>query len=139
MKIWMSCALFVGAVLMPAVTIAAGASMKEGLWEISTTMEMPGMPFQAPPSVYRHCYTREDLKDDKQVIPQHQGDCRVTDMKRDGSRMTWKVVCTGENKGKGEGEIAFQGDSAYDGSMKIEMNDMKMTSRYKARRVGACP
>jgi Protein of unknown function (DUF3617) len=139
MKIRMRCVILVSAALMPVTAVSAVASMKEGLWEITTTMEMPGMPYQPPASVYRHCYTREDLKDEKQVLPKQQGDCRVTDMKRDGSRMTWKIVCSGENKGKGEGEITFRGDSAYDGSMNIEMNEMKMTGRYKARRVGACP
>ena len=127
------------ALFAPAVAFAAGATMKEGLWEITSTMEMPGMPFQPPPSTYSHCYTREDLKDDAQVVPRQQGDCRVTDMKRAGARVTWKVVCTGDNKGTGTGEILFKGDSAYEGSMKFVMQEMSMTSHYTARRVGACP
>jgi hypothetical protein len=123
---------------MPAAAMAAEAAMKEGLWEITSTMEMPGMPFQPPPATYRHCYTKEELKDEKQALPKQQGDCKVTDMKRNGSRITWKVLCTGENKGTGEGEIIFRGDTAYDGSMNFDMQEMKMTSRYKARRLGEC-
>jgi hypothetical protein len=138
MNLRTGCFILLGAVMMPAAAMAAGTTMKEGLWEITTTMEMPGMPYQLPPTTYSHCYTKEDLKDEKQALPKQQGDCKVTDMKRHGSKVTWKVVCTGENKGTGEGEIVFQGDTAYDGSMKFDMEQMKMTSRYKARRVGEC-
>jgi Protein of unknown function (DUF3617) len=138
MNFWARSAILFCAVMMPALAIAAGTPMKEGLWEITSTMEMPGMPYQPPPTTFRHCYTREDLRDEKQVLPKQQGDCKVADMKRNGSRIAWKVTCTGEHKGTGEGEIIFRGDTAYEGSMKFAMDEMKMTSRYKARRIGAC-
>ena len=130
--------LIVG-MMFPAVAMADGTPMREGLWEITTTMEMPGMPFQPPPAKSRHCYTKEELRDAKKRVPSARGDCTVTDLKYSGKKMVWKVACTGENKGTGEGEMVYQSDSAYEGKMKFDMQEMSMTSRYKARRVGECP
>ncbi len=138
MNTWISCVFILGALFLSTVAPAVGAGMKDGLWEITTNTEMPGMPYQPAPSTMTHCYTKEDLKDDKQIVPKQDGNCKVTDMKHTGSKMTWKMSCTGDNKSKGEGEIVYKGDTAYDGFMKFEMEGMKITSRYKAKRVGAC-
>ena len=138
MKIRIICAILSGAFIIPGAASAAGGGMKEGLWEITTSMDMPGMPFQPAPTKVTRCYTKEDLKDDSKVIPKQEGDCKITDMKHTGSKVTWKIVCTGKSKGKGQGEIIYKGDSAYDGSMKLEMEGMEVTSHYKARRIGAC-
>ena len=131
-------AVICSALLLPATIQAAGSPMQEGLWEISTTMSMPGMPYKIPPTKVTHCYTKEDLKDNRNAVPKQQGDCKVTDMKTSGNRTTWKMVCTGNSAGKGEGEIVYNGSTAYEGSMKMETQGMKMTSKYKAKRIGVC-
>jgi len=138
MKIRIICAILSGAFIIPIAASAAGGGMKEGLWEITTSMDMPGMPFQPAPTKVTRCYTKEDLKDDSKVIPKQEGDCKITDMKHTGNKVSWKMVCTGKSKGKGHGEIVYKGDTAYDGTMKFEMEKMEVTSRYKARRIGAC-
>ena len=138
MKFRIICAILLGACIIPGAASAAGGGMKDGLWEITTSMEMPGMPFTPAPTKVTHCYTKEDLKDDRNVVPKQDGDCKLIDMKHAGNKVSWKMVCTGKSKGKGQGEIAYKGDSAYDGTMKFEMEGMEMTSRYKARRIGAC-
>jgi len=126
-------------ILSFAVTSAQGASgMKDGLWEISTTIEMPGLPFQPPPVTMSHCYTKEDVLDQKKVVPEPEGDCKVTSLNTTGSKVAWQIVCTGKNAAKGEGEITFSGDSAYEGVMKMEMEGMSMTSNYSAKRTGPC-
>lgn len=130
--------LFSAALLMPAAVLAAGSPMQEGLWEISSTMSMPGMPYKIPPTKVTHCYSKEDLRDSQKTIPPQQGDCKVTDMKSSGNRVTWKLVCTGQSAGKGEGEIVYRGATAYEGKMKMETQGMVMTSKYKAKRIGAC-
>lgn len=130
--------------LLLAITVITSTSegaapgMKEGLWEITTTTEMTGMPIKPAPVTITHCYTKEDVKSSKEVIPKQQGNCTITDMKQSGSKITWKMICTGENAGKGEGEMVFKGDTAYEGYQKFTMQGMKMTSRYKAKRIGNC-
>jgi len=121
-----------------ATSAQAGSGMKDGLWEIATTIEMPGLPFQPPPVTMNHCYTKEDVQDQKKVVPEPEGDCKVTSLKTTGSKVTWQIVCTGKNAAKGEGEITFKGDSAYEGAMKMDTEGMTMTSRYSAKRLGPC-
>jgi hypothetical protein len=128
----------VGVLLLPATLFAAPSPMQEGLWEINTTTKMRGMSYEMSHTKVTHCYTKEELKDNKKVVPQQKGDCKVTDMKYSGNKMTWKMVCTGKNKSKGEGEMVFKGAIAYEGSMKMETQGMLMTSKYKAKRIGDC-
>lgn len=132
------CVVLLGAIMLPATLPAAEPSMKEGLWEISSTMEMPGMPFKPPPTTVTHCYSKEDVQNEQRALPQQQDDCKITDMQRSGGKVSWKVSCNGKNPGKGEGEIVFKGNTAYEGTMKFELENMKMTTRYEAKRIGDC-
>lgn len=130
--------LLCGITLVALAGSAAAAGMKPGLWEITTTTEMPGMPFTPPPMTVTHCYTPEDVKDQQSVVPKQEGDCRITDLRSTGSRVTWKMVCSGKQQGKGSGEITFSGSTAYQGKMKFTTEGMTMNSSYKAKRLGEC-
>lgn len=121
-----------------ATTAQGAAEMKDGLWEISTTIEMPGLPFQPPPTTMTHCYGTNDVRDLKQFVPSQDADCKVTDLKTNGNKVSYTVNCTGQNTVKGEGEVILKGDSAYEGFMKMNMEGMDMTTRYSAKRVGPC-
>ena len=127
---------WVGAVLLliPGWAVAADG-MKPGLWEITSKVDMPGMPFQPPPTTVKHCYTAQEVKESP--VPK-DNNCKVTDLKTSGSKTTWKVECTGEAAGKGEGEITYQGDSAYEGKTRMQTQGMTMAVQYKAKRVGDC-
>lgn len=119
---------------LPTPSAAAG-TMKPGLWEITTSMEMPGMPFQPPAQTMRHCYTEQEVKEGP--VPK-DNNCRITELKATGSKTSWKMECRGELAGKGEGEIVYQGDSAYEGKSRLQAQGMTMTSKYKAKRIGEC-
>jgi hypothetical protein len=122
---------------LPAVALGADAGMSEGLWEISASMDVPGMPFKLPPQKVQHCYTKEELaKTDG--VPEQQKDCKMVENKKVGNKVTWKVVCTGKNKGKGEGEIVFTSATSYDGWMKFDADGQVMTTKYTAKRLGDC-
>ena len=120
--------------MIPAWSVAADG-MKPGLWEITTKVDMPGMPFQPPPTTVKHCYTAQEVKESP--VPK-DNNCKVTDLKTTGSKTTWKVECTGEAAGKGEGEISYQGDSAYEGKTRMQTQGMTMSMQYKAKRLGDC-
>src|SRR5512146_2404759 len=92
------CGTLLASLLLPALVLAAAPAMKEGMWEITTTTVMPDMPFQMPPVTVKHCYTREELKE-QNYVPQQDDKCKVTESKLSGNKFTWKVVCTGESKG----------------------------------------
>lgn len=125
----------VGFLLLLPSMAAAAETMKPGLWEITTSMEMPGMPFQPPPQIVRHCYTPQDVKEE--LIPRDD-DCKVNDLKSSGGKVSWKMECKGEMAGKGEGEIVYQGDSAYEGKTRMQTQGITVATKYKARRIGEC-
>ncbi len=130
--------LLLGTITLYASAFAAAPGMKDGLWEITTITVMPGMPFSSPPVTVTHCYTKEDVKKDQQIVPKQEGNCSISEMKKSGSKTSWKILCTGKNEGKGEGEILFKGDSAYEGSQRFSTQGMNITSKYKAKRIGEC-
>ncbi len=120
--------------------------MREGLWEISTRMEMPGMPKMPKgmpgmgETTMKHCYRKEDLRDEKSVVPQGQNDpnCVVKNIRTKGSKVTWEVQCKG-GQGGGSGEMEYHGDS-YQGMMKSTHPQMKgeMVMHYRGKRIGDC-
>lgn len=127
--------LLAGALLSLPLSAPAADTMKPGLWEITTTMEMPGMPFQPPAQSVRHCYTAEEVRE--RPVPQDD-QCRITGLKTVGSTTSWKFECRGEMAGKGEGEITYRGDTAYEGKSRMQVEGMTMTTSYQGRRIGDC-
>ena len=118
---------------------AAGMALAQGTddqWEISSKMEMPGMPMSMPAQVMRVCVAKNAKDDD--FIPK-QGDCRVVDSKRVGNKLTYKMTCTTPEPSTVEGETQFAA-AAYDGKMRMTMtkSNQSMQMTYSGKRVGAC-
>lgn len=122
--------------LVPAISLAANG-MRDGLWEISSQVEMPGMPMKIPPRVMKHCYSKEDVKDQKTVISKDKN-CSVTDLKTSGNKVTWTMKCTGPNAATMTGETVFGSDS-YASVMHMKTEGQNMTTKVKGTRLGACP
>ena len=122
--------------VLPA-TIFAAETMREGYWELITTTEMPGMPMEIPPTKIKHCYTKEDVKDQRKTISTDKN-CTITDFKQSGNKISWKMKCTGENSGVFSGETIFKTD-AYDSTMKMQTQGQTMNMKVKAKRLGNCP
>ena len=126
-------AFFVLALAASPVALAQGT---DDQWEISSKMEMPGMPMAMPAQVTRVCVAK-NAKDDA-FIPK-QGDCKVVDSKRTGNKLTYKMTCSTPEPSIVEGETQF-GSSAYDGRMRMTMtsSNQSMQMTYAGKRVGAC-
>jgi len=124
------------ALVLPATSFAAD-TMREGYWELITTMEMPGMPMKMAPTKLKYCYTKEDVKDQKKSISTDKN-CTVTDLKQSGNKVTWKMKCTGKNAGVFNGETVYKKD-AYDSTMKMQTQGQTMNIKVKAKRLGDCP
>ena len=126
-------------VLLPAAAPAADG-IRPGMWDITSVMEVPGMPMGMPPTTVKHCYTKDDVKDEKKMISRDK-DCTVTDFKRSGNKVAWKMKCTGKNAGTFTGESVFSGDS-YTSAMKMESEGGKgrtMNMKVNGKRTGNCP
>ena len=108
------------------------------LYEVTVKMEMAGMPMQMPAITQRNCVKKGG--NDADLVP-HQENCKVTDVKRTGNRMTFALACTGRDAMKGTGDFTFAGDG-YSGQIrlmgKMENEDVQMTQAITGRRIGAC-
>lgn len=118
----------------------AQIAAREGKWEITVEMEMPGMPMKLPATKVTQCLTKEDLADPGKSAPRGPKDnsnCQTSDYKVDGNKVTWSMECKGKEAMTGTGEIVFAADS-YDGWMKIVTAGTEMTMTYSAERLGEC-
>ena len=131
-------------------TIGAAASpnMKYGLWEITTSMEMKGMPmpFAMKPMTQTQCISKKDVENPEKTVPQtskENKDCKIKDYKVAGNRVTWKTVCTGKNPMTSTGEITYNQGTSYEGSMTMDTEGnakktMHMVYHFKGKRIGDC-
>jgi Protein of unknown function (DUF3617) len=131
--------------------------MKEGLYEITTSMEMSGMPgmpggmqgMKMPAMTVQHCVTKKDVEEGSQKMFGQKGprggempkDCEMKDFKMDGNTASYKMICTGEHKMDMDTSITFGGDG-YKGTTKMKMDQggqaMNMTSTFESKYKGAC-
>lgn len=126
-------------------THAASPNMKEGLWEITMKMEMPGMPAGMPPQIMQQCITKKDMEDPRKTAPggtdPKDSRCQVSDYKLQGNTATWNMACKGENAMTGSGSITYSGTS-YSGTNKMTMTrggkNQTMSMQYSARHLGDC-
>lgn len=123
-------------------SFAEAAGMQPGLWEITTTMEMTGMPMKMPAQTVRHCYTQKELDQGKNSVPlSDDKNCQVKDYKSKGNSASWTVVCTGKDAMTGTGTMTFT-PTSYTGKMRAKVKDggetMDMTYSYAAKRIGNC-
>ncbi|HET6437248.1 MAG TPA: DUF3617 family protein [Anaeromyxobacter sp.] len=113
---------------------AAGERLRAGLWEVTATVELPGAGSPAP-TKQTECLSQEDVEADR--VPEiAQGVCRVTDARRSGDKVTWKLDCG--SLGKGEGEIVYRSPTSYDGWMKLETAGAVVRTTIQARRLRDC-
>jgi len=117
--------------ILVTVTVVAQGPRRDGNWEVTMTMDMPGMPqgMNMPPFKTTQCITPEEAKDPNKTIPQrpagrggasNPNDCKVSDYKEEGNRITWSMKCEGAQPMSGTGEFVYAGDS-YTGTMKMDM------------------
>jgi hypothetical protein len=137
-------AVSVSAALL-ALSIAAFAQgpRRDGNWEVKMEMEMAGMPPGMPPFTSTQCITPEEANDPNKLTPQGRGrgrgnqDCKATDQKVEGNKVTWSMKCEGEMPMTGTGEFVYAGDT-YTGTIKMDTGRGAMTMKYSGKRLGDC-
>ncbi|CAD7781789.1 MAG: hypothetical protein KCCBMMGE_01754 [Candidatus Methanoperedenaceae archaeon GB37] len=115
--------------------IAEAQNMKEGLWQITMTIEMPGMPMQMPPQTYTHCLTKKDMVPQKEEPNQ---ECRMVKRDIEGDTVTWVMECkTSEGTAVFNGKVTYKRDS-FEGIIKMKQSGMEMTQNLKGKWIGEC-
>jgi hypothetical protein len=122
--------------------LAQGSSspMREGNWEVTVKMTMPGMGMEMPPMKQMQCVTAAMIKDPQSALPKGpgQGDCKVTNYKLSGNSATYTMTCK-EPPMTAEGEMKYSSPDAYTGTLKLDMGGQIMTLVHDAKRIGDCP
>jgi hypothetical protein len=117
------------------VTAGKGVNMKEGKWEITSTVSMEGMPAgMMKPQTFTTCLKQTDY------VPKNadQKDCTMKDVNVSGNTVSWEAICKDTS---GKGTITYAGDT-YDGAMEMTMKeggkDMNMKMTMKGKHIGPC-
>jgi uncharacterized protein DUF3617 len=135
--------LMAAAICVTASVLAQGR--RDGKWEVTIDMDMPGMPMKMQPMTTTQCVTKEqaDARDVQKMFPQGRGgrgdqNCTYTDQKIEANKVSWKMACAGQMPMSGSGEMTF-GDDAYTGTVTMDMSGRgTMTMHYTGKRVGDC-
>ena len=124
-----------------ACAALALAEPKEGLWEIKTTMEMPGMPMKMPATTTQTCIKKDDMVPKPAAQKGQPQECKTTEQKVSGDTVSYAMECT--SKGTTtviSGKMTYTGE-AMEGSttMKVSGRDsMEMTSKVTGKYIGQC-
>jgi hypothetical protein len=123
---------------MIAAALPVAAQGSDDQYDVTIKMEMAGVPMPMPPISQRLCVKRGGS--DADLVPR-QENCRVSDAARAGSRLTFRIACTGNNPMTGNGDFALDA-AGYNGQIrlkgKMDGQDVEMTQAINARRVGSC-
>ncbi len=119
----------------------AWAQLKDGLWEMTTSVEMKGMPQAMPPTIFRQCITKSD------PVPKNQDknfECKTTGQKISGNAVSYSVECKGKDSVMlTTGKTTYSG-SAMEGTSTTNFKvkgqpEMQMTNKMKGKYIGPCP
>lgn len=103
------------------------------LWEVTSKMSMEGMPMEMPAQTMRVCSAKEWTE----PPPGGPGECKTSDFKRNGNKISWTTTCSGPPAMTGVGEITRDGD-AYTGAIRFSSDEANMIVKLNGRRVGSC-
>ena len=116
-----------------AVAALVHAQGADELWQMTTRMEMEGM--QLPAAQQQVCMKKGETR--AEGLGQQDPNCKVTEQRRTGNKLAWKVVCTGENAMTGTGEMTRNRDT-LEGRMLMKGKDGEMKIAYAGKLAGTC-
>ncbi|HMK55571.1 MAG TPA: DUF3617 domain-containing protein [Dissulfurispiraceae bacterium] len=131
--IWVVLVVAITALTVPVAF--AAPNMQDGLWEITTTVEMKGMPSgMMKPMTHTSCLTHKDSVPEKPA----KSDCKMSDMNSSGNTVTWTMTCPDSVS---KGNITYSG-STFEGTTDTTVNHggqkMQVRNKMKGKRIGPC-
>jgi hypothetical protein len=150
------------AIVATALTVgpAIASHGKAGLWDVTVTMNMPGMPDMSklPPEAQaamrahgvtmggraitvQHCMTQAEVDANKPPPMRNEKDCKMTNMKMGDQSFSADMVCTGEMNATGHFDVAFDSPEHYRGKVSFTGTEnghpMSNTTTMEGRWVSA--
>ncbi len=139
---------FLPVLLLPILGLASSSiyavltNMQEGLWGITTKVEISGLPESLPEHTMQDCVTKKDIEDGKMHQPDNRNSkCEVKDYKVERNKASWNIVCGGDNPTTGSGSVTYSGTSVA-GTTKMKTGkkgqETEITQTFSGKRIGAC-
>jgi len=118
---------------------ASDGPRRDGKWETTMRMEMPGLPIKLPPVKTVVCVTKEDAENPDKSVPKASNDssCKVSDYKVEGNTVSWTFKCEGKKGSSGEGSITYE-ENSYAGEITMDTDRQEMTMKMSGKRLGDC-
>ncbi|MGH6912876.1 MAG: DUF3617 domain-containing protein [Geminicoccales bacterium] len=118
-------------ILLAGPALGEGLPISDGLWETTTTSPMTGA------HTSRECLKDTEL--DPATMLQGQGDCRMTEERVVGNRLTFTMDCGAA--GAAQGHMFVEGDQSG-GALTMQLDvggrETDMTVSWDAHRIGDC-
>jgi Protein of unknown function (DUF3617) len=135
--------IIVAGVLALGASLYAQAVRLDGKWEVKVEMQMAGM--NMPPQTLTQCVTPKQAIDPQHALPPTgrggPNDCKISDYKTEGPKVSWKMTCAGATPMSGASEFVYGADS-YTGTMNMNVErggaPMAMAMKYTGKRLGDC-
>jgi hypothetical protein len=133
-----------------SVSLLAQSPRRDGKWEVTTEMSMQGMPAGMPPTTMTQCITKEEAADPQKAVPQpppgrggQASDCKMSDYKTEGNKVTYTMNCTTPQPATLKGEIVYEADkftgtNTMNTTMGRGGQAMTMTMKMTGKRLGDC-
>ena len=119
-----------------SLPFAANAAAEGEWWEMSTKIEMPGMPAMPGDKPVKFCRPKGD--EGKPVKSDDDKNCTITDVKNAGNTMTFNMKCTGKDAMSGSGEITST-PTTFKQKIKMRTGGETMAMVSTGKRIGgAC-
>jgi len=132
-RISLSCLAVSTMLALPGPSRAQTGGKEPGVkWEQTVEMQMQG--FSMPPTTSKFCAPKKDWKEPPKA-GRDDDSCKISDVKHDGPRMTWKMACQGKEPMTGEGEMVQKGDG-YTGQMTMHSSHGDMVMKITGRNLG---
>ena len=115
--------------------LAGEINMKEGLWKITTQMDVPGMKIPPMSSIY--CLTKKNAVPYKNKR-ESNSHCDLKHYEVVGNTVIWEIECK-ENSGItiSSGKTTYYGNT-FEGIVKVKSSHGEMTIHQKGEWIGKC-
>lgn len=110
---------------------AASAAEPGNLWQVETSMEMPGMKM---PARSQQICTPVNAEG-PEGLSGNDDKCTMSNVRRSPGKFSWDVTCP---EGSGTGEMVYQGRDAYTSTMTMTTDGRTMKMVARGKRVGNC-
>jgi hypothetical protein len=127
--------------LVSSSVFAEGIPIEPGMWEMTSTMNMPMLP-QPRVTNSKECIEEDELSPETWNEEDMDTSCTFSNRVVDGNTMKWSMNCNAQGGAtRGEWEVTSHGDTLTgEGTVTVDMQgqSMVMDMKWDGKRVGVC-